>query len=74
MSHKNKKTVDVITHIDGFFLSDVVGAFGRPDGVVEQHGDGHGAHTAWDGCDGRGDFFDVFIIDITYEAVAIFHG
>ena len=74
MSHKNKKAVDVCDHIDGFFLSDIVGAFGRPNGVVEQHGDGHWAYTTGNGGDGGGDFFDVFIINVANETVAIFHG
>src|SRR5262245_52095897 len=36
--------------------------------VVEEHDDGHWAHTAWDGSDGGGDFARGFVINVADEA------
>jgi hypothetical protein len=70
-----RETADAFGSIGGFLcfgLCYSVGALGGPDGVVEEHGDGHWAYTTGNGCDGRGFFFYAFEIDITNEAIARF--
>lgn len=48
------------------------GLLGGVEGVLEEHGDGHGTDAAGDGGDGAGDFGAGVVVGITDEAIATF--
>lgn len=52
-------------------LGEPISTFGGVEGVREEHGDGHGADSPRNGCNGRDQLQGFLIADVALEPVAI---